>query len=393
MLFLDVFDVVVVGAGPAGGSAALHAAKLGLKVLVLEEHAVVGEPVHCGECLSLLAVQRMGFDLPSGVVSSEAKGIRVVFPRGKSVLVTEPGFVLEKHAFEQWIIAQTQSAGARAVLGSRVTAASRANGVWTLKAGGKEYSCRVLVDATGIQSFSSSVLKLNPRYASVVGIQYELQDIPRDGYIDFYIWPELAPHGYLWMIPKSGGRANVGLVTNENNNAKKYLDEFVKRMGWSGKVVNKTFGGLIPASGPASVTFSDGLLLVGDAAGFTSPLFEGGTQLGLVSGKFAAQVAKKAVELNDYSKQTLSEYERLWRAEFPDYAPLVKGKESLYALSDDELVAMVSTFPGELGTLSVASKATVGAKLLATQPNLLFAKNLFSVFKAFKYSRAKYYGW
>ncbi|OIO24384.1 hypothetical protein AUJ14_06340 [Candidatus Micrarchaeota archaeon CG1_02_55_22] len=390
---VEVFDVAVIGAGPAGGSAALHAAKLGLKVLVLEEHAVVGEPVHCGECLSLLAVQRMGFDLPASAVSSEAKGIRVVFPQGKSVLVTEPGFVLEKHKFEQWIIAQAQSAGAKVILGGRVTAASRADGMWTLKAGGKEYSAKLLIDATGIQSFSSTVLKLNARYASVVGVQYELQDIPRDGYIDFYIWPELAPHGYLWMIPKSGGRANVGLVTNENNNAKKYLDEFVKRMGWSGKVVNKTFGGLIPASGPSPVTFSDGLLLVGDAAGFTSPLFEGGTQLGLMSGKFAAQIAKRAVELNDYSKQSLSEYERLWKKEFPDYAPLVKGKDSLYALSDDELVAMVSTFPSELGTLSAADKAVVGAKLLATQPGLLFTKNLFSVFEAFKYSRAQYYGW
>jgi NADPH-dependent 2,4-dienoyl-CoA reductase/sulfur reductase-like enzyme len=44
----EQYDVAVIGAGPAGGSAALHAAKLGLKTIILEEHNVIGEPVHCG---------------------------------------------------------------------------------------------------------------------------------------------------------------------------------------------------------------------------------------------------------------------------------------------------------------------------------------------------------
>jgi flavin-dependent dehydrogenase len=49
----------------------------------------------------------------------------------------------------------------------------------------------------------------------IAGFQYEMLDVPNDGYLDFYLWPKYSPHGYVWMIPKEGGRANVGLVTTD----------------------------------------------------------------------------------------------------------------------------------------------------------------------------------
>ena len=110
------------------------------------------------------------------------------------------------------------------------------------------------------------------------------------------------------MIPKNDGRANVGLVTTEIPKAKVYLDQFVKEMGWETKTKVKTFGGPIPSSGPVKNTYNDGILLIGDAAGFTSPLFEGGTQLGLISGRMAAETAKDALTQNRTDKQFLSIY-------------------------------------------------------------------------------------
>ena len=88
------------------------------------------------------------------------------------------------------------------------------------------------------------------------------------------------------MIPKEGGRANVGLVTTDKKGAIKYLNSFIQDTYLDGKpTVNppwrpdgvkvRPFGGTIPISGPRSITVGDGLILVGDAAGFTSPLFEG----------------------------------------------------------------------------------------------------------------------
>ena len=105
-------DVLVVGAGPGGGSAALHAARAGLSVMLIEDHAEIGTPVHCGECLSDVAVANLELDLPESVISKRVEGIRVLFPDGTDKLLTEPGYVLEKHLFEQWLADEAIEAGA-----------------------------------------------------------------------------------------------------------------------------------------------------------------------------------------------------------------------------------------------------------------------------------------
>jgi digeranylgeranylglycerophospholipid reductase len=208
------------------------------------------------------------------------------------------------------------------------------------------------------------------------------------------------------MIPKKGGRANVGLVTTEKKGAIKYLDKFVtdtylkdnpkvnppwrSERGAEGKV--RPFGGTIPISGPRSRTFADGVMMIGDAAGFTSPLFEGGTHLALKSGKFAAEVAAKAIAEGVLSETRLSEYEKKWKAEFPPYDKILRGKTALYNLSDAELSVMGRCLPNEMGNMGAFTKLTVGLKILFRKPTLL-AKRVISVLLSFGYSRAKHFGW
>ena len=100
-------DVLVIGAGPGGGSAALHSARAGLSTIIVEADPEVGVPVHCGECLSQMAVDNLDLDLPEDVVALDCKGIRVIFPDGTKKLLTEKGYVLEKHKFEQWPVSYT----------------------------------------------------------------------------------------------------------------------------------------------------------------------------------------------------------------------------------------------------------------------------------------------
>lgn len=386
------YDVIVIGAGPAGCSAALNSAKFGLKTLLIEEHKVIGEPVHCGECLSELAVQRLGIKLPKQVVSKEVNGVKVIFPNGKSAYIREKGFVLEKHKFEQWLAKEAEKLGAEIKLNLRVINAVKKD-FWTVNCSNNlEFKTKILIDATGSRAFLSEKLNLNKRYKTIIGMQYELKDIPNEGYLDFYLWPKMAPEGYLWMIPKSNGRANVGLTTTEKNKTKTFLDKFVAKKKWGNKVKVKTFGGLIPISGASEKTFDDGLILVGDAAGFASPLFEGGTSLSLTSGKFAAQTAKKAVQQKNYSKEILSEYETLWRKEFPAYDKIMKGKNALYNLTDEELNFIAKFMPEDIDQVSFIERIKIIFKILIKKPGL-FRKGILNAAEAFGYSRAKHYGW
>ena len=206
------------------------------------------------------------------------------------------------------------------------------------------------------------------------------------------------------MIPKKGGRANVGLVTTDKKGAIKYLNSFIEDTYLDGKpTVNppwraegikvRPFGGTIPISGPRSVTVGDGLILVGDAAGFTSPLFEGGSHLALWSGRQAAQTIASVLKSDGIlSKQHLMTYESEWKKAFPPYSKILKGKTALHELSDDEMSIMARCLPEELGNMSPLQKMGIGLKILVRKP-MLFTKSVIHVLLSFGYSRAKFFGW
>lgn len=407
-------DVLVVGAGPGGGNAALQCARKGLKTMVIEDHDEIGTPVHCGECISDEAIANLKLDLPKEVISKRVNGIRVIFPDGTSKQLTETGYVLEKHLFEQWIADSAVKEGAKLALKHKLTSIERIedNGTfvgWKCDGKGEMFpiKSKIVIDASGVAAVCSKFVKpdgvkpLNEKGKVVAGMQYELADVPTDGYLDFYIWPKYAEKGYLWMIPKCDGRANVGLVTEDRPRAKKALDQFIEDTHfndlsqqlppWKTKG-NPAFGGTIPISGPFENTHYDGLMLIGDAAGFTSPLFEGGSHLALKSAVFAAETAVSAVSNGDVTAKSLEKYTMLWKAEFPPYEKILRGKNALFELSDGEMSLMGSCFPDEMGDMGITGKAMVGLRLLFRRPDL-YLKNIVPAMLAFGYSRAKYYGW
>ena len=379
-------------------------------MILIEDHAEIGTPVHCGECLSDIAVANLELDLPQSVISKRVDGIRVIFPDGTDKQLSEPGYVLEKHLFEQWIADEAVAEGATLNLGHKLTGMTRIESGgkftgWLCEGKGDAFpiTTKILIDASGVAGVCSKLTKLNERPKVIAGIQYEMHDVPTDGYLDFYIWPKYAKKGYLWMIPKCDGRANVGLVSEDKKGLVKDLDAFIDITHFSdleitnppwrdGSMSVRGFGGTIPISGPHERTYADGLMLVGDAAGFTSPLFEGGSHLALKSAVFAAQTAASAIKSGDISASHLAAYQAAWKKEFPPYDKILKGKTALYNLSDEEMSLMGRCFPQEMSAMGPHGKAMVGLRLLFRKPSLYF-RRIVPAMLAFGYSRAKYYGW
>lgn len=411
---VSMCDVLVIGAGPGGGNAALQCARQGLSTMLIEDHSAIGTPVHCGECISDLACDNLNLDLPEHVISKRVHGIRVIFPDGTEKCLTEEGYVLEKHLFERWIADKAVEAGASMHLSHKLSSMDRVEEDerfvgWKCDGKGEQFpiQAKVVIDASGVAAVCSKVINidedtpLNTMGKVVAGMQYELLEVPTDGYLDFYIWPKYAEKGYLWMIPKCDGRANVGLVTEDRPRTKKALDEFIgithfKELEqvpppWKEKG-NPAFGGTIPISGPFENTHYDGLMLIGDAAGFTSPLFEGGSHLALKSAVYAAETAAAAIAEDDVSAERLAIYAKLWKDEFPPYDKILRGKNALFDLTDDEMSVMARCFPDEMSDMGASGKAMVGLRLLSRRPGL-YLKKVVPAMLAFGYSRAKHYGW
>jgi len=411
---VSMCDVLVIGAGPGGGNAALQCARQGLSTMLIEDHSAIGTPVHCGECISDLACDNLNLDLPEHVISKRVHGIRVIFPDGTEKCLTEEGYVLEKHLFERWIADKAVEAGASMHLSHKLSSMDRVEEDgrfvgWKCDGKGEQFpiQAKVVIDASGVAAVCSKAVNidedtpLNTMGEVIAGMQYELLEVPTDGYLDFYIWPKYAEKGYLWMIPKCDGRANVGLVTEDRPRTKKALDEFIgithfKELEqvpppWKEKG-NPAFGGTIPISGPFENTHYDGLMLIGDAAGFTSPLFEGGSHLALKSAVYAAETAAAAIAEDDVSAERLAIYTKLWKDEFPPYDKILRGKNALFDLTDDEMSVMARCFPDEMSDMGASGKAMVGLRLLSRRPGL-YLKKVVPAMLAFGYSRAKYYGW
>ena len=411
---VSMCDVLVIGAGPGGGNAALQCARQGLSTMLIEDHSSIGTPVHCGECISDLACDNLNLDLPEHVISKRVHGIRVIFPDGTEKCLTEEGYVLEKHLFERWIADKAVEAGASMHLSHKLSSMDRVEEDgrfvgWKCDGKGEQFpiQAKVVIDASGVAAVCSKAVNidedtpLNTMGEVIAGMQYELLEVPTDGYLDFYIWPKYAEKGYLWMIPKCDGRANVGLVTEDRPRTKKALDEFIgithfKELEqvpppWKEKG-NPAFGGTIPISGPFENTHYDGLMLIGDAAGFTSPLFEGGSHLALKSAVYAAETAAAAIADDDVSAERLAIYAKLWKDEFPPYDKILRGKNALFDLTDDEMSVMARCLPDEMSDMGVSGKAMVGLRLLSRRPGL-YLKKVVPAMLAFGYSRAKHYGW
>ncbi|MBN2126992.1 MAG: NAD(P)/FAD-dependent oxidoreductase [Candidatus Diapherotrites archaeon] len=386
---MNDYQSIILGAGPAGCFTALKLSEKGIKTALIEEHSEIGSPVHCGECLSEFAVKNLKIELPEKVISKNVKGIKVIFPNGKEFFTHENGYVLEKDLFEKWIAEKAEKKGTEIFLNTRVNGIEKKEKGIELKTNKHSYTADFLIDGSGVSQVSSRLLGLNKPSETVIGMQYLMEEIPNEGWLEFYLWPDLAPEGYLWIIPKKDGKANVGLTTTNKNQAKKLLDKFIEEKKLGNKIV-KSFGGLIPHSGPLEKTFDERILLIGDAAGFTSPMFEGGSQLAMKSAEFASVIGFEAVHNNNYSKEFFSAYQRMWKKEFPPYEKLLKAKKEFYSLSSNELNKFSEDLPYNLSSLTKKEKAIYGLKLALKHPHLM---PKIKMYDSFKYSLSKFYGW
>jgi len=292
-----MFDVAVVGQGPAGGMTALRLSEAGHSVVAFDRKKRVGDPIHCGEGLGKIALEHTNYPVGDWAIR-EVKGNRIRMPNGKSVGLMSPGYSIHRWGLDSKISDDAVEAGTERHEGVKITKVTKEYGRWNLFSKDEEVAkAKQLVIAEGrVPSIVTQVgLKGNNKLRLLPGLQYKFLtkdvDFPDTDYFDFYIDPMYA-NGYIWVFPRDD-IFNVGIVST--NGAKEGLEYFCKEhmnVDPDKRILNdlgdKQNGGLIPRDGPIPQFSTKDAYVVGDSAGLTNPITKGGVHVGMLSGEYAA---------------------------------------------------------------------------------------------------------
>ncbi|MGA7799960.1 MAG: NAD(P)/FAD-dependent oxidoreductase [Gammaproteobacteria bacterium] len=310
-------DVLVIGLGPGGGSAAWKAAAGGARVLAVERNERVGEPVQCAE---FIPSPMGGYAQHEGVRVQGISGMKSVLPSGAVVTTDFPGIMIDRARFDQAIARRAAEAGAELWTGSRLVGLepSLRTAVIRRKAEGRESRVRYryLIAADGPHSPVAAAMGL-PALEVVYTRQHTAAlKVP---YSDTDIWlSDEFPGGYGWLFPK-GQVANVGLGADKRfeDNLKVPLERLHAQLVRDGLVEANVLyrtGGAIPVGGLRDRLAVDRTLFVGDAAGLTHPITGAGISAAVVSGERAGQAAAErlggdAGALDDFEEDVRDQYE------------------------------------------------------------------------------------
>jgi digeranylgeranylglycerophospholipid reductase len=321
-------DLIVVGAGPAGSTAARVASEAGLKVIVVEKRQEIGSPVRCAEGINE--------EMLRGFLQPEEPWIAARIRRSQITTVDtgetrtlegeDTGYVLERRVFDRALAEKSVAAGASVMLKTTAQSVMVEDGAVqgiTASDGRSQFEilAKMVLAADGVESRLGEGVGLDcllDPADCLVCAQYMLAGIDLDPECCcYYLGEELAPGGYAWVFPKGPGKANVGLGVQADcarATALEYLVRFIEQHLWleQGSPVSLITGN-VPVGIPSYPIIRDGFMLVGDAARQADPLTGGGLANAMVAGELAGRVAAQAVEQHDVSRSILGNYQRLWQ--------------------------------------------------------------------------------
>ena len=310
-------DVIIIGAGPARNNAARRLAQFGHSVTVIERGERIGDKL-CTGIVGRECVQRYPVD--SALVHGQAHCARFVIPSGENLdLVREEpqAFILDRVGYVDSFAKDAKEAGARYLMSHRVAAVWRDNG--TIKVGLAPQSTSSILEARAVvvaSGFGTSLVQglgMKMEKDFVTGIQ-SVVIAPSLNRVHVYFGRDVAPGFFAWLVPTSGGRALVGLLSRRH--AQHYMERLLARLKDEDKVAGVIKGPHqwgIPLK-PLPRTFGDRVVVVGDAAGQVKPTTGGGIYYSLLAGELAAETLHQGFAKNDLSSSFLSLYESRWKA-------------------------------------------------------------------------------
>jgi digeranylgeranylglycerophospholipid reductase len=321
--------VAVVGAGPAGSTAAQAIAASGMEVLLVDKKSEIGSPVQCGgflpEAFELEKLMPRAYlpealrEIPERYILHRTQLQRIYSPSGDCKQFAVAGRVLDRRAYDRYLAARAASAGARVLPATR----ARLEEGMVLLSGHFNGKIRpqIIIGADGPHSIVSRAMG-NPIQETGICLEYEMIDVNIDANAaEMYFSAHYAPGGYAWIIPLGQDRANVGVGMRASYMAGQKLSIILGRFirehpiaaeKLAGGEVLAVMRGLVPSGGTSGVIQKGNMLLAGDAAGHVMATSGGGIPLAVVAGRVAGEVAigqlRGEMALTNYASRIREEF-------------------------------------------------------------------------------------
>ena len=334
-------DVIIVGAGPAGSSAAAILGERGHSVLLMDKESFPRDKT-CGDGVTykaLPALKRLGLDIKIKIESPfQTNGYTLVFRDNTKLVFEKPptndalAYIISRHEFDNILLENALSYPSVTFLSDTkvmgaIYADTKIKGV-TIAGKESAFTADVIIDATGVNSILGQENK-DPKSSALAVRGYYSNVADLNNTIEVYFSDNILP-GYFWIFPTSLTTANIGggtfqnIVEDKKINIKELLYDFVANHPIASKklknaqLIGSLKGGKIP------LAFGDfnwsrvrsNLILIGDAGGFVNPITAEGISYAIQTGIFAGDTINAYLNDGKLNEETLKNFDVLWQKDF-----------------------------------------------------------------------------
>ena len=308
---MERFDAIVVGAGPAGSTAAYRLARAGARVLLLDRERFPRDKP-CGGGLTYRAVRELPVTVDP-VVEDTVRRFQLGFRyRSRFERSSETPLILmtQRRRLDAYLAERAAEAGADFRDGVRATAVERDEGGATVRFGAAAARAGVVIGADGVNGLTARALGVPPGRGHGVALEGNVSHVHAREDFRGRAVVELAtiPGGYAWVFPK-GDHVNVGVGgwESEGRRLREHLERACERYGLAADRLEAVRGYRLPMRAPGDAAVRGRVLLAGDAAGLVDPLSGDGMYEAFVSARLASEAT---LQLLDGRAESLEAYGR-----------------------------------------------------------------------------------
>ena len=323
------YDVVVVGGGPAGSSAAFAAAKNGVRVALLEKEDAIAETVRTSGVTWIQNIREFG--IPDDCYNP-IKNFSFCSPNNEVTISDSVprAAVLDVRKTYRWLAEQAEKEGADIFVGTNVNGIIKNDKGDIIGINGSRHGdgdvtfhSKIVIDASGFPSTVCKAMGFATQWKRFgAGAEYEV----KAENVDPHTWwlmvgQQYSPAGYAWIFPVGGSTVRIGVGIGKPESGvdptqrlKEIMDARLGPIKKLGEMTPIEFHyGLIPNDGLSRKTVFNNLMLVGDSAGQANPLVLEGIRYAIKFGRVAGDVASKAILSGKTDRESLYPYEKIWR--------------------------------------------------------------------------------